>query len=996
MLLITVAMLSALCGVMCAARERPAQGTLLSPSPPLASGSGKVQDFDVQTRARANRELKHAVALRNKLTRRDLLDAIRLFSASARDFAASGAPGNAAYSELEAGDTYLMMSRYQQALAAYRLSLGMAKGQPMPRCAALSHMARVYATIGRNKDAVQRSETAVALCQSAGDQKALADALEAQAEAKFWSADMAGAIALFTRSRQLFSEVHDRDGEALATMMLAEAINAQDREQSGRLARTALDLWTADGNQYGSARAHIALALFASAMGNFGLAQCRCQRALPVFQRVADKDNEAIALNILGMVARQSGDLETSLGDYRGARSDFAAVHDDLGEAESITGIGAALSSEHNFGELLLLYRRKLRLAEKAGNPALVASALADIGGVYSYRRRYGEAAANYQQALARYRKAGNRYGESTVLMRLAELQMEQGNDQEALSSFETARTLKEQTGQVEDLARIQYDRARIYRRLYRLEDARAEIEKTIGIIETQRLRITKFDSRAQYFASVHEYYSLYIQVLMALHQLHPNAGYMKLAFEASERSKVRALLDLLENARQDVSCDELLARDSNTRVVTDGQQPPAKTGAASARPLTLEEIQAEIGDGETVLLEYALGDEKSYVWILDGEKISAHELPSVAEVRRDVRAFRAALMPPPAREYETASQYLHAERGAERAQVLYSTKLAKLLLGHVDIPARSRVLIVPDGPLQYVPFAALAMPEGNTFFIAQHDLTMLPSASALAALRKAAAKRPPPTAGVAIFADPVYEEVGTTASAHLDTTRSSGRPHDLTRALQDTRGSQHIVSLPGSRAEALAIENIVGPERAFVALGFDANRKSVIEGSLAHRRIIHFATHGIVDTRRPEMSGLILSLLNRRGERQDGYLRLSDIYNLKLSADLVVLSSCDSALGKDLESEGIIGLPRGFLYAGARTVIASLWKVDDDASAALMKNLYRRMQQGESPQTALRKSQLELAKDARYRQPYYWAAFVVEGDYRWNNTSSEKVEIMH
>jgi CHAT domain-containing protein len=138
-------------------------------------------------------------------------------------------------------------------------------------------------------------------------------------------------------------------------------------------------------------------------------------------------------------------------------------------------------------------------------------------------------------------------------------------------------------------------------------------------------------------------------------------------------------------------------------------------------------------------------------------------------------------------------------------------------------------------------------------------------------------------------------------------------------------------------------------------------------------------------------MSGLILSLLNPKGEHQDGYLRLSDIYNLKLSADLVVLSSCDSALGKDLESEGIIGLPRGFLYAGARSVVASLWKVDDDATAALMKGLYSRMQQGQSPQAALRESQLELAKDARYRQPYYWAGFVMEGDYRWQTVSSEK-----
>jgi CHAT domain-containing protein len=165
--------------------------------------------------------------------------------------------------------------------------------------------------------------------------------------------------------------------------------------------------------------------------------------------------------------------------------------------------------------------------------------------------------------------------------------------------------------------------------------------------------------------------------------------------------------------------------------------------------------------------------------------------------------------------------------------------------------------------------------------------------------------------------------------------------------------------------------------------LGFDATRRSIVDGSLAHNRVIHFATHGIVDSRHPEMSGIILSLVNARGEHEDGYLRLSDIYNLKLTADLVVLSSCESALGKDLESEGTIGLPRGFLYAGARSVIASLWKIDDDATAILMKALYLRMQQGESPSGALHDAELELSKDERFADPYYWAAFVVEGDYK-------------
>jgi CHAT domain-containing protein len=287
---------------------------------------------------------------------------------------------------------------------------------------------------------------------------------------------------------------------------------------------------------------------------------------------------------------------------------------------------------------------------------------------------------------------------------------------------------------------------------------------------------------------------------------------------------------------------------------------------------------------------------------------------------------------------------------------------------------------------LQYLPFAALSVPGNGRVsvpLIELYELALLPSASALVSLRRTAAKRPLPADEVTIFADPAFEPPGKTFAAAVP--GSSGFPHApaLTRALRDFRNSQWIPNLPGSRDEALAIQQITGPARTRLVMGFDANRDAIMAPSIPRQRIIHFATHGMMDTRHPEISGLVLSMVNKKGEYQDGYLRLSDIYNLKLSADLVVLSSCESALGKDLGSEGIIGLPRAFLYAGARSVIASLWKVDDDATVPLMKDFYSRLQQGEYPPGALRGAQRDLLKNKQLSDPYYWAAFVVEGDYR-------------
>jgi CHAT domain-containing protein len=926
-------------------------------------------------------ELEEALALSKRLTERDLRNALRLLADSAQQFASSGQPHRAAIAKLEAGDVYLMMSGYQQAIASYRRALILSEGRVDLRCTALSRIARTYANIGRPQASQQYSDEAVSVCMGIPDRKAQADAVEAQGEARFWSGNMADAVVSFTRARELASEAGDRDGEELATLMLSGAID--DQHQANRLAMSALEGFVKSGDKYNAARAHLKLAYLASAVGDFEVARCHCENSLPLFQRLADKDNEAIALNILGMVARQSGDIEESLSDYGRAKSDFASVQDGLGEAESISAIADILLSQHKYGDLEPLYLRKLHLAQATSNRAFQAAALLDLGDVYARQHRYAQADENYQRALAENRAAGNPNGESDVLERKAGLEAEQGRYQQALEILGQAEALREQSVRIEDLARIQYLRARIYLRLNDLETARSEIEKPIATIESQRLRIAKFDSRAQYFASVHEYYSLYIQVLMALDKIHPNQEYAQLAFEASERSKVRSLLDLLGDSQPSTPCDTLLA--SQLDAATTEANDEANTRELTApQPLTLDELKAEMRDANAVLLEFALGEDRSFAWLVDGDRLISVEIGPAAEIRSRVRMFRNALLPIDTKANETPTDYLRRREAARSTLILQSRRLANLLLGPVHLPPQRRLLIVPDGPLQYLPFAALSVAENGRAavpLVARHELAMLPSASALVALRRTAGRRPQPADEVTVFADPVFEPPGKPIPAPVPSSPSHSR--ELTRALGDLRGSKSIPSLPGSRNEALAIQQITGPARTRLVMGFEANRKAVMSSSVARQRIIHFATHGMMDTRHPEMSGLVLSMFNERGESEDGYLRLSDIYNLKLSADLVVLSSCESALGKDLGSEGIIGLPRAFLYAGARRVIASLWKVDDEATVTLMSAFYSRLQRGEDSAQALQGAQLDLLRNTRFSDPYYWAAFILEGDFR-------------
>ena len=186
------------------------------------------------------------------------------------------------------------------------------------------------------------------------------------------------------------------------------------------------------------------------------------------------------------------------------------------------------------------------------------------------------------------------------------------------------------------------------------------------------------------------------------------------------------------------------------------------------------------------------------------------------------------------------------------------------------------------------------------------------------------------------------------------------------------------------SSNEARAIEEFTSESERMIAKGFDASRATATDPALSRYRIIHFATHGILDRDNPELSAIVLSLVDRQGRPQDGYLRLHDIYNLNLPAELVVLSACDTGLGKEFKGEGLIGLTRGFMYAGAARVMASLWKVEDEPTAKLMRHFYRHMlKEGLPPAAALRQAQIALWQDAEWRAPYFWAAFVIQGEWR-------------
>jgi CHAT domain-containing protein len=236
-----------------------------------------------------------------------------------------------------------------------------------------------------------------------------------------------------------------------------------------------------------------------------------------------------------------------------------------------------------------------------------------------------------------------------------------------------------------------------------------------------------------------------------------------------------------------------------------------------------------------------------------------------------------------------------------------------------------------------------------------------------LAVLRRELSQRSKPAGTLAILADPVFD--------------STDPRVGLGKIKAD---SPEFSRLRFSRQEADEIAALAPRSKNLEALDFDANRALVESGRLTGYDYVHFATHAVIDSDHPELSGIVLSLVDRRGRSEDGFLRMLDIYNLKLNADLVTLSACRTALGKDIAGEGLVGLTRGFLYAGASRVVATLWSVEDKATAELMRRFYTGILKDKlSPASALRAAQLAMWHDNQWRSPYYWGAFTLQGEWR-------------
>jgi|GEM_PF-233754 len=786
------------------------------------------------------------------------------------------------------------------------------------------------------------------------------------------------AIAAFERSLEILAA--DHPDRALTLDNLAASHYARgDFDDALRLFSEALELHRESDDRKGEAHALRGIGATYFALGHLELAAEFLERALPVARQSGDGRNEESIRGMLGNVAFLEGAHDAALEHHRAALA-LATAPTDAAAVQVLLAKDLVALGRH--AEASVLATEANATGETAGAKLLVADALQQSG-----RARIGlgdtaAATSDLSRALAIYRELGVPTKASEALHGLAQSAAAEG----------------------------------------RLDDAVRYGSASLDALEAERVRIAAPELRAHYAAIRRGLYDTQIELLMALHRAADGDtdARLRAAFETSERSRARVLLDLLHEAADeetDASSDRLL--DERARLIerlaelrhrrdlwlgvapatADAQANVAEAVAemavvdnelkvlettlrardarhaelAAANPLSLTETQVGL-DADSTLVQYALGERRSYAWVVTSSAVHAAELAPRRTIESAAR-----------RAHDALARYSTDERGRQALDASLDA-LADAVLAPVRpyLDGRKRIVIAADGALQYVPFGVLrdADADGRRL-LERYEIAAVPSASAVLASRTAA--RPTlAESRVAVIADPVFEPDDVRLSG--DRTRRDAPEHDALAELRPRSAllAEPLARLPFAGREASAIAALVPPADRLVLTGVAANRDAVVSANLGAYRFVHFATHGFVDSRYPALSGLALSRLDEHGAQRDGFLRLDDIHALDLNADVVVLSACETALGREIRGEGLLGLTHAFMHAGARSTVASLWQVPDRATAELMSRFYAGMlEQGLRPAEALRAAQLEIASERRWRDPYFWGAFVLMGDWR-------------
>jgi CHAT domain-containing protein/Tfp pilus assembly protein PilF len=776
------------------------------------------------------------------------------------------------------------------------------------------------------------------------------------------------------------------------------------------------------------------LGLVAQDRGDLIAAEDLYRRSLEIKGKLAPESlTYANSLSNLGTCARHRGDYSSA----EDLQTKALAIRERLAPgslliADSLNNLGNAAHGRGDLKAAEDLHRKALAIREKLGPGSLeVASTFNNLGAIALERGDVTGSAELYRKALdIKGRIAPASLEFASTLTNLGGVDIQRHDFKAAEGFLRQAQSIYERFALGDAAqAEMMHQLGLLYRMTDRLREASDAFRGAIEAIESQKAKLGgSEDSRTGFAAQYSNYYRDYIEVLLELNRRRD-------AFQILERSKAQSLLSMLaerdlvfasdipadlererkltdaeydeaQNQFGELSpqneakqIDELLLRLRELRAKQDGvaerikKASPRLASLQYPQPLDLAGTQKAL-DPETVLLAYSVGKEKSFLFVVQPQAkdvLSVHTLPIGEQtLRESVEAYRnlIELKGPPG---QAPAQNLIA-----RGRSLYDTLIKP---AEKQIGKSERILILPDGPLHTLPFDALVREVGAgqpRYLVEWKSLHTAVSATVYAELKKERRAAPSSAAViVAAFGDPKYPKLSARKPAAkrsddeavpAETVETSDEVDEEgadPQVRSAVRGGYKFDPLPASRQEVESIATLYAP-RATKYLGEEATEEKA-KALGKDTPYIHFACHGILNERFPLDSALALTIPEKPKEGQDnGLLQAWEIFEkVRIDADLVTLSACETGLGKEMGGEGLVGLTRAFQYAGARSILASLWKVDDRSTAELMKRLYTYLKAGKTKDEALRLAQLDLIHSPSLAAPFHWAAFQLIGDWK-------------
>jgi CHAT domain-containing protein/tetratricopeptide (TPR) repeat protein len=942
------------------------------------------------------------------------------------------------------------LAKYAKALSIWT-ELRDTRGQGL----ALLAIGQSYIAAQEPKTALDYLTKALPLLKASGPRNREADALN-EIGFVYWSlGDSQKALELYNQAQAVQRESGARRGEAITLDNMGLVyIDIGEPAKGKQCVDAALSIFRSLGDRGQEALTlnNLAGVYITSGQPQEGINSLRL--VLPIRRQLDDKAGEALALINIAATYADLGDYEQALYYFDQALPLAQALGDKRLIAGAHHNLGLVYASLGDRQKALDHYEQALKIRRELGNRLTIASTLSHEGRVYHAMGDHKKAIEYYMQSLELARATGDRRGEAITLSNLGEAYLSLGDTEHALEAERQALPVLHGTGDLlqEEVALCRL--SRVERARGNLEQALTRINAALEIEESIRSSVVGRDLRSSYSALIRDAYATKIELLQSLDSEKPGEGFAAQAFRTSEQARARGLLDMLIEARADISqgvdpsllrkereLQRLLNAKAERRLrLLSGQhteeqatalekeinsvileykgvqdevdsKSPQYASLKRPRSVAAAEVQQQLLDQDTVLLEYSLGAERSFLWAITQSQFASYQLPKRAQIEAAAREVYDLLTARNKRiRFETREERQNRILRADRDYNAAAAALSNMLLGQVAPKLdKHRVVIVAEGALQYIPFGALPIPLGKPdaparaglprSLVMDHEVAILPSASVLLAVRQHSAGRRPAPKTVAILADPVFD----TNDPRLNRAGDSRKhiPHDLpkekvkadasdlSRSASDVGIAENelaIPRLPHTRQEAEVIASLVPKEAVLEALDFEASLPMATSQALSQYRILHFATHGLLNAQHPELSGIVLSLVDKNGAPKEGFLEANQIFNLSLpGTDLAVLSACSTGLATgEVKGEGVSGLTRAFMYAGVPSLIVSLWAVNDEATAELMKRFYEGiLKKGLRPAAALRSAQTDLSREAKWRAPYYWAGFTLQGEWK-------------